>query len=279
MNKKIVNHKLIYFSISFIIILIVILYVSVVDVNAQVNNQYQLVWEENFNGHEIDTTKWSIIPRKPWQPFWNMSSNKSLFDIRKGRLRLYCRKNNNLEPNDTAKYLCGGIWTKDKFGIKYGKIEIRARVCGVQGSWPAIWTLVNIKKPVPYGSKDYAEIDLMESINRDKTAHQTIHNYCVDIAKKIPFNNYHVEVPILYREYNTYSAEILPEKIIMGINGKTTLIYQRNKAMEAQYPYGLEQMIIVDMQFGGTKWVGQTNINELPAYMDIDWIKVYRLKD
>lgn len=277
MEIKKKTRRLVFLFVSLAAILLVVSYFTIGTARAQENVEYQLVWQDNFNGNKIDTSRWSVIPRYPWQPFWFMSSNKSLFDVRNGRLRLYCRRNKNLEPKDTAKFICGGIWTKGKYNIKYGKVEIRARVCGVQGSWPALWTIID--KPVEYGSKEYAEIDLMESINRDKTAHQTIHNYSVDIAKKIPFNDYHVEVPISYRKYNIYSAEILPDKIIMGVNGKSTLVYPRKKGMDGQFPYGVGQEIIIDMQYGGTKWVGKTNIKELPAYMDVDWVKVYELKD
>lgn len=236
---------------------------------------YTLVWQEDFSGTQLDSTKWSFIPRKPWQPFWWMSSHRSLYDLRNGRLRLYCRRNEGLVPGDTAQYLCGGIWTNKKFTVKYGKIEVRARVYGVQGSWPAIWT-INYDPQNTWGTKTYTELDLMESINREKTAHQTIHNYYVDIKKGLPHDAYHVEVPINYRKYNVYSAEILPDRVIMGVNGKTTLVYEK-KNIEGQFPYGLEQMLILDMQYGGTTWVGKTDLSQLPAYMDIDWVKVYKL--
>lgn len=245
---------------------------------SDVNNSslYTLVWQEDFNGTKLDTTKWSIIPRKPWQPFWWMSSNKSLYDLRKGRLRLYCRRNNGLEPSDTARYLCGGVWTNKKFVVKYGKIEVRARVVGVQGSWPAIWS-INYDPENTWGTKTYTELDLMESINRDKTAHQTIHNYYVDIKKGLPHDAYHVEAPIDYRKYNVYSAEILPDRVIMGVNGKTTLVYKK-KDIEGQFPYGLPQILILDMQFGGSKWVGKVDPSQLPAYMDVDRVRVYKYK-
>lgn len=244
--------------------------------SASSRQDYKLVWQEDFNGTRLDTTKWSIIPRKPWQPFWFMSSNKSLFNLSSGRLRLYCRRNDGIEPNDTAKWLCGGIWTKDKFTVRYGKVEVRARICGVQGSWPAIWML-NYEPKNTWGTKTYTEIDLMESINRDKTAHQTVHNYCVDLAKGLPHSAYHVEADIDYRKYNVYSVEILPDKVVLGINGKTTLTYEKKEGMEGQFPYGLPQILLLDMQYGGTSWVGKVDPAQLPAYMDIDWVKVYKL--
>ena len=101
--------------------------------------------------------------------------------------------------------------------------------------------------------------------------------YYVDIRKGLPHEAYHVEAPIGYRKYNVYSVEILPDRVIMSVNGKTTLVYEK-KDIVGQFPYGLPQILILDMQFGGTKWVGKVDPSQLPCYMDIDWVRVYKYK-
>lgn len=42
---------------------------------------YTLVWQEDFSGTQLDSTKWSLIPRKPWQPFWNICVIVNAFNI------------------------------------------------------------------------------------------------------------------------------------------------------------------------------------------------------
>ncbi|MBM6993655.1 MAG: glycoside hydrolase family 16 protein [Prevotella sp.] len=243
----------------------------------QVLPSYSLVWQDDFNESQLDTTRWSYVKRYPWKPFTTMSKHKSLYDLRNGRLRLYCRINKGLDKTDTALYITGGITTRNKYAFSFGKIEVRARIMGTQGTWPAIWTLTEDWDNNTFGSKGYAEIDLMESINRDATAHQTVHNYYIDFLKKQQHNKYHVEHPINFRKYNVYAAEILPDRIILSINGKTTLVYPKieTAAKEGQYPYGNLQNLFIEMQYGGT-WVKTIAPKELPAYMDIDWVKVYR---
>jgi Beta-glucanase/Beta-glucan synthetase len=49
--------------------------------------------------------------------------------------------NNYTLPNDTAPYLTGGLYTKDKVTFTYGKVEIRAKLQGAKGAWPAFWML------------------------------------------------------------------------------------------------------------------------------------------
>ena len=72
--------------------------------------------------------------------------------------------NDNTEA-DAAQYLTGGLWTKDKRAFHGGRIEVRARLHGAKGAWPAIWTL-------PYETDKYSwpmggEVDIMERLNHD----------------------------------------------------------------------------------------------------------------
>ena len=78
--------------------------------------------------------------------------------------------------------------------------------------------------------------------------------------------------------YNIYGVEILQEKIVFSVNGKTTHIYPKIKPdKEGQYPFGTPFYILIDMQIEGA-WVGKANPEELPVRMITDWVKVYKLK-
>ena len=65
---------------------------------------WELVWEDNFNGTEPDTAIWSRIPRgKPdWQN--TQSSDDRCYEMRDGLLILKGIINDNTKT-DTAKYL------------------------------------------------------------------------------------------------------------------------------------------------------------------------------
>ena len=65
-------------------------------------------------------------------------------------------------PNDTAPYLTGGVYTKGKVGFSNGRLEIRAKLHGATGAWPAFWTLGS---GCEYGGMRWpecGEIDIME---------------------------------------------------------------------------------------------------------------------
>lgn len=101
--------------------------------------KWELVWEDNFDGAEPDTSVWSRIPRgKPdWQN--TQSFDDRCYEMRNGLLILKGIVNDNTEA-DAAQYLTGGLWTKDKRAFHGGRIEVRARLHGAKGAWPAIWS-------------------------------------------------------------------------------------------------------------------------------------------
>lgn len=73
--------------------------------------KWELVWEDNFDGAEPDTTIWSRIPRgKPdWQN--TQSFDNRCYEMRDGCLILKGIVNDNMDV-DTAKYLTGDCGQK-----------------------------------------------------------------------------------------------------------------------------------------------------------------------
>ncbi|MEG1188781.1 MAG: hypothetical protein RSE35_13180, partial [Bacteroidales bacterium] len=97
------------------------------DLPAQ-SEKWRLVWSDEFNTDGlIDTTKWSKIPRGT--PDWKnyMSDDDRLFDVREGNLVLKGMKNDRPDQ-DTAAYLTGGVYSMQKYALKYGKVEVRAKL-------------------------------------------------------------------------------------------------------------------------------------------------------
>lgn len=237
-------------------------------------DKYTLVGVDNFDGKTLNDQYWKKIKRYPNGPQWNkyMSNNSSLYSFKKGYLRLYARVNKGIERNDTAHYLTGGISTENKLTVKYGKIEIRARISQAQGVWPAIWLGPNNIEDKKYPK--YGEIDIVEHYNYDNTIVHTVHNNYTDQLKiKTPKNDARVEVDVT--KWNVYAVEILPNAVIFSINNQETFRYPKIQTNEeGQYPFGLDMFLMIDMQVGG-KYL-KVNNKTFPAYMDIDWVKFWK---
>lgn len=234
----------------------------------------KLVWEENFNqkGH-FDTSRWSKIPRGTSD--WNrkMSDFDSCYAMRDGKLILRGIVNHSV-PEDTASILTGGVYTKDKVSFGYGRLEVRARLYEAKGAWPAIWML-------PQGGSwpRGGEIDIMERLNSDTFAYQTVHSYFTYNLKikNPPSGGIGTIDP---NDFNTYAVERYADSLVFYINNNKTFTYPRiDTDKEGQWPFNdREFYLLIDMQLGGS-WVGEVDTADLPVEMEIDWVRFYKFND
>ena len=248
------------------------------------SNKYKLVWQEDFKGDTFDAKSWSKISRGSSD--WNrhMSYDDRLYEVKNGTLILHGINNDGsykydlngdgkLEA-DTARFVTGGLYTKHKKTIEYGKVEVRAKLGQAQGAWPAIWMLPDRENAWPMGG----EIDIMEHLNYDPMAYQTVHTYYTHILKLDSNPPHFATGKIDTNGYNVYAVEILPDELIFSINGEKTFSYPRIQTdKEGQYPFGAPFYLLIDMQIEGS-WVGKADPSQLPVKMEIDWVKMYKLK-
>lgn len=238
------------------------------------STKWQLTWLEDFNAETMDDNVWTRIPRGPsdWNNF--MSSHDSLYALRDGKLILRGLEN-TFVPDDTATYLTGGVFTKDKKTFTYGKLEIKAKLQGAKGAWPAFWML-----PAKRGAwPDGGEIDIMERLNYDSIAYQTVHSYYT-VTLGIKDNPLYGNTNTIKNddEFNIFSVEIHPDSLVFAVNGRHTFTYPKIETTEkGQFPFGKPFYLLLDMQLGGS-WVGAVEPKDLPVEMEIDWVKFYELK-
>lgn len=233
-------------------------------------SEWTLVWEDNFD--TLDENVWSRIDRGGSD--WNrhMSLYDSLCEVKNGELILHAI-NNYTQKDDTAKVITGGVFSVGKKGFTNGRVDIRAKFTSAQGFWPAIWMLPNWKVAYPTGG----EIDIMEHLNYDTIAYQTVHSdYTLGYGEK--------ENPksgathgINKDEYNIYSVELAKDTLKFYINDIITNAYPRIQTEQAgQFPFfDGEYYILMDAQLGGA-WVGPYDQTQLPASMTIDWVRFYQ---
>ena len=136
---------------------------------------YNLLWSDEFDGKELDETKWN---RETHEPGWTnnelqeyTNSDENIF-VKDGSLVLKAIKT---EKNGKPYYTSGKVqgWNKTQF--QYGKVVVSAKVPEGQGLWPAIWMMPNQESKYGQWPK-CGEIDIMESLGNDTTiSYSTIH--------------------------------------------------------------------------------------------------------
>lgn len=237
--------------------------------------EWKLVWEDSFENPRLDTTVWSMIPRGEFERKSTLSNDERCYELKDGALILRGIVNEDFQ-RDSSAYLTGGIWTKGKQSFKRGRIEIRAKMEGVQGAWPSIWML-------PYeaekcGLRHGGEVDIMERLNHDAFVYQTVHSYYTYNMKKDNNPPNGTIVSIRPKDYNVYGVDFWPDSLVFHVNGVKTFTYPRIKTdKKNQFPFDNDQYLLIDMQLGGT-WVGEVDPTGLPVEMSIDWVRHYQLE-
>jgi len=252
------------------------------------STDWELVWEDEFDQKELDTTHWTRIGLFT-SPQWKTAVDKwqentgcfryiSATDDRvvqfdEDHIRLRGIVNENTLNGDPRPYLTGGIYTWDKFAFQYGRIEIRAKLDPAHGAWPAIWMLS--EKNV-YPDQHNGEMDIMERLNHDDFAYQTTHNHWTINLKQEKPRKYNTG-KIDPKGFNVYSVSWYPEKLVYAINGIEVNTYPKVPgAGTYQWPFDQPFYLFLDQQMEGS-WPGKiTNPEELPIDMIVDWVRLYQ---
>lgn len=145
-------------------------------------SKWELVWSDEFKGHEIDTSKWSHEVN-----CWGGGNaeqqcyvdNEANSFIKNGKLVIRLLKEPTTGPDSvegsdgygetttTLPYSSARLRTMNQGDWKYGRFEVRAKLPKGQGTWPAIWML-----PTDWVYGGWAasgEIDIMEAVNLGTT--------------------------------------------------------------------------------------------------------------
>lgn len=247
-----------------------------------------LIFSDDFNTGSIDATKWSKFDYVNWNVAdWRkfQSQDADLYQSNDDSLTLWGRYGNyTSQSNPTGNapgYACAGLNTQGKFSFQYGKVEVRAKFDSVQGVWPAIWMLPS--KPESWlGS---GEIDLMEHLNYEGSAHQTLHYTANNGTNASSYTTVNKAYSLANdkTQWHTYGVEWTPDAIIFSIDGENTATFTSDG--ENNWPFdneGNEFYLIVDQQIGGSwveglgdKGINQSKLSTDGAAFEIDSVRVY----
>jgi len=229
---------------------------------------WKLKFTEDFKGTKLDEKLWTRIG--PGTSAWNrhMSLRPDLISVKDGQLHAYGVKNDDRKA-DPRSVLTGGVSTKGRYAVKYGKVEIKCKLEGQKGAWPAIWMMPEPPAPKwPHGG----EIDIIERLNFDEFVYHTVHSGWTANHKDDPPNG--GKGDIKPNDWNVYAIEWTPERIVWTVNGKATHSYDKVGDDPARFPWTTPFYLMIDMQLGGS-WVGEIDEDTLPTAMHVDWVKFY----
>ncbi len=239
---------------------------------------WKLVWSDEFSTEGIPSPqKWSFeTGDHGWgnqEKQYYAANRLENARVENGHLVIEARRDNfeNHEYTSARMVSTGkGDWT-------YGRFEIRAKLPGGRGTWPAIWMLPT---EWTYGNgswPDNGEIDIMEHVGYDMgmihaSIHSKMYNHPSNTQKTA--TKY---IPDVASKYHTYTLEW--EAAEMRAYVDTTLYFTTpNEGKGWEYwPFDKDFHFILNIAVGGT-WGGAQGIDNaiFPQRMEIDYVRVYQ---
>lgn len=268
---------------------------------------WKLVWADEFNGRELDRTKWDYqigngffnYDANQWISGWGNGELQYYTDgplntfVRDGRLHIRALK----ESLHNCGYTSARLRTKQRDGVtlfaqKYGRVEFRAKLPTGKGVWPAVWMLPDTEAYGGWAAS--GEIDILEARGAEPNkVLGTIH-----YGSRWPHNQHAGGEYVFPKgqsisEDHIYAVEWDPGEIRWFVDGRE---YTRqnfwwssskvdggqgaNPASEKDLnawpapfdqPFHLVVNVAVGGQFGGPP----DRTTSFPATLELDYIRVY----
>ncbi len=221
---------------------------------------WQLVWEDDFPSNKLDLSHWNIgqVPDQNFDGGINYYDPANVYIFNR---HLVIRAASHVKTsNGKTYYSSGRVTTKGKVSFLYGRVEVRAKLPGSQGLWPAIWLL-------PSDGSWPPEIDLMELIGSDpNTVYMTLH---YGSSRRQREDQSSFRGPDFTADYHTFTLEWTPGQLQWLVDGVARKTVTHDVPTKAMY-------LRINTSIGGT-WPGNpTKQTALPAYMDVEYVRLYR---
>lgn len=249
---------------------------------------WNLVWESSFDDDSLDPTQWRALDRSTFgdgglQLACLMAGPQNV-QVHDGVLDLTARRESPALPCGASDdrfpsgrdYTSAMVSTEGLASWSSGVLEVRAKLpmaAGAsQGLWPAIWMRPD--------DKGVGEIDVMEAIGTgdDLTEvgriHQTLHYDYQGTHPKV------ASVPDLPdfdpTEFHVYGLAWGDGTMQWTVDGAVTFSLDETTTPWLGELLGKPYFLRMNLAVGG-RWPGDpTSATDLPATMQVDWVRVYQ---
>ncbi len=219
------------------------------------DDPWEVVWADEFNGTGLpdqdkwthDLGDWGWGNREPQYYTDGDSKNARQED---GVLIIEARPGDAARPWTSAR-----LTTRGKVSFLYGRIEIRAKVPSMDGTWAAGWTLGDDYRDEvswPY----CGEIDIMEAVGHeidDESGDGINHGSCHTRAFYFKQGNHISEtIPVksMQEDFHVYACEWDADQVRLYLDGVHYYTYDQKATPEA-WPFDRAQNLILNLAMGG----------------------------
>ena len=243
---------------------------------------WKLFWNDEFEGARLDTSKWNVLIREQSKHNERQYYLPDEVWVEKGILRIRSR----VRSYGSMRYTSGRLDTRGHFAPVYGRFEIRAKLPGGKGLWPAHWLYPQNRdwamerlmtdaiakgdeRLIPEFRPWYTEMDIMEFLGHEpNVVYGTHHYYSFEGQKRTSSGTWRGNVDVT-KDFHTYVFEWEPDSLRWYIDG------ERIHATTSGIPHA-PHYLILNTAVGGS-WPGDPDSTTVfPQFHDIDYVRVYQ---
>ena len=254
---------------------------------------YKLVWEDNFDGTELNTAYWN------YEEGGGRNQEKQCYlqqnvSVENGYLVITGKKEHWERPTATGhvnvyEYTSGRINTSGKAFIKYGKIEASISFPSGAGTWCAFWLMPN--ESVYGGWPRSGEVDIVEHVgsipNRVSVAAHT-NNRNGNVGSQGSAWNQTKTYDNVADNFHTYGIEWIDDYqngndlLLFTFDGEEVGRWSQTTWFNStwqDWPFDQDFYVILNMAIGG-QFGGAEPIDDsiFPVQMKVDWVRMYELE-
>lgn len=259
-------------------------------------NTLRYTWGDDFNGNELDTTKWyqstekeSGIKGENGKTSVRSSNPNDVF-LADGKFHICARQ-------DESYYYGGRITTQKNMRYKYGYIEMSAVIPHGSDFWVALWVCGDAGNADAGGFNMYPEIDIVECFGNSAMYYANCHKWPTSNGESAglthtSLDNTHAnekkyqcpDDKLLTNDFHTYGMMWTETEMTFVCDGDAYFTYKFDPNSEDINTFNQEMYILISMALGFDS--NTISINDATAddwantnkYI-VDYINIYQKND
>jgi beta-glucanase (GH16 family) len=235
---------------------------------------WKLVWADEFDGPEIDPSKW-VFEVKP--PGWVNEELQRYTDHRRENARIedgHLVIEGRRDQLEGFEYTSARLKTEGKASWLYGRFEARIQLPTGHGPWPAFWLMPD---DCSDGWPTCGEIDVMEQVGfAPDRIHATTHSHKYN-WKNGQNRTATALVTGATTGFHDYALEWRPGRIDAYVDGRRYFTSLDDGGGHDAWPFTKKFYIILNLAIGGG-WGGAQGVDATiwPQKYVIDHVRVYQ---
>ncbi len=231
---------------------------------------WYMVWNDEFNGTNLDTTKWApFVGNDTGGDVWYTGRTNNLY-VANGAAHLVAQQ----EALGGFSYTSAQLRSDGLYSKQYGLIVARIRQPVGSGFWPAWWMLGQNYDTTgwPY----CGEMDIMECFGDPTHILGSLHYADINGQNTSQGNYYTLPTPgDTTANYHTYSVQWTSNSIIWQVDGLNILNWINWGATNGPFaypvPFNQPFFFLLDLAVNNGTIVNTT----FPSEMQVDYVRVY----